>query len=309
MAENIEGTGQGEGLQDFEFETVTVGEHGEIASRKTCRAQKLIEPLAAGIDLEMVLVPAGAFLMGSRPGEGEPDEQPQHSVWIRSFLIGRCPVTQEQWAAVMDRVPPYRFKGDKLSADRISWKAAQDFCRRLSLKTGRAYRLPGEAEWEYACRAGSTTAFSFGKTLTTDLANYVGTVPFLLEPPGLSRHVTGEVGQLPPNAFGLHDMHGNLWEWCADAWHEGYTGAPADSTAWEGRPGAPRVLRGGSWHDPPVLCRSAMRLFHDPGEGEDIFGFRVALDASEITRQRRPSSSIKRFPRLFAQLFKPFVKK
>ncbi len=276
--------GETSDLQTFEFESLTIDEQGVIVERRPGRAQQLVERLSPDSALEMVVVPAGVFRMGSRPGNGEPDEQPQHSVWIRSFLLGKFPVTQEQWQAIMGGSPPFRYKGAKRPADRISWTAGREFCARLSRRTGRAYRLPGEAEWEYACRAGSSTAFSCGKTLTTGLANYVGTVPYLKEPPGLNRHETTTPGTFPPNAFGLQDMHGNLWEWCADAWHEDYRGAASDNTPYEGHTGDPRVLRGGSWHDPPSLCRSAVRLFHAPDEGEDIFGFRVALDSISFVR-------------------------
>jgi formylglycine-generating enzyme required for sulfatase activity len=165
--------------------------------------------------------------------------------------------------------------------DRVSWYDAREFCERLSERTGRVYRLPSEAEWEYACRARTTTPFYFGETITTDLANYVGEHIYRSEPKGIYRHETTEVGSFPPNAFGLYDMHGNVWEWCADAWHDNYVGAPADGSVWESRSGSQRVLRGGCWHDPPGLCRSAARLKHVPHEGEDFFGFRVALASLE----------------------------
>ena len=155
---------------------------------------------------------------------------------------------------------------------------AEAFCKALSKKSGRPYRLPGEAEWEYACRAGSGTAFHFGETITTDLANYVGEFTYQNEPKGIYRHVSTEVGQFPPNAFGLYDMHGNIWEWCADDWHDNYTGAPVDGSAWKSRYETVfRVLRGGSWHEPPINCRSATRLKMDAREADDLFGFRVAL--------------------------------
>jgi formylglycine-generating enzyme required for sulfatase activity len=147
--------------------------------------------------------------------------------------------------------------------------------RRLSKKAGRTYRLPSEAEWEYACRAGTAGAFCFGPTLTTDLANYVGEHTFGLEPKGLYRHETTSVGSFPANAFGVYDMHGNVWEWCADAWHEDYSDAPADGSAWKRGGASQRVLRGGGWHDPPDLCRSAARLKFEPSDAEDFVGFRV----------------------------------
>lgn len=275
------------GYQEYEFETLMVDDTGEIRERRSLTARQFVEDLGNGIHLHMTLIPGGTFLMGARPGEGYDDERPQHNVRVAGFLIGTVPVTQEQWQAVMERIPPYRFKGARRPADRVSWDDAVAFCERLTRKTGRAYRLPGEAEWEYACRAHSTTPFSCGETLTTDQANYVGEHTFRAEPKGSYRHVTLEVGSLPPNPFGLYDMHGGLWEWCADAWHEDYRGAPLDGSTWQGRSGSARVLRGGCWHDPPGLCRSAARLQHVPHEGEDFFGFRVALSSLEALPQAR----------------------
>ena len=263
-------------VQRNSFETVTVNPFGEIVDRQPCVAEGIVEDLG-GISLEMVIIPAGRFLMGALGGNAFDDERPQHSVWVPSFLLGRFQVTQEQWAAVMTWTPPYRCAGARHPVDRVSWHGAGEFCRRLAGLTGRAYRLPSEAEWEYACRAGSSTPFSYGTTLTTDLANYVGEHVFRSEPPGVYRHCTTEVGSFPPNAFGLSDMHGNVWEWCADAWHDSYAGAPGDGSAWMGKAGSDRILRGGCWHDPPGLCRSAARLRGVANDGEDYFGFRVAL--------------------------------
>jgi eukaryotic-like serine/threonine-protein kinase len=264
-------------LQEFEFEVPTVNGFGEIVQRRTFTAQQVTQGLPGGSCLEMVVISGGTFLMGSRAGPGYDDECPQHRVQVPAFLMGKVPVTQEQWAAVMSWVPPYRCQGAKRPVDRVSWEDATAFCVQLASLTGHAYRLPGEAEWEYACRAGTETPFCFGETITTDLANYVGEHAYRSEPKGIYRHQTTEVGSFFPNAFGLYDMPGNVWEWCADAWHDDYTGAPVDGSVWEGEAGSPRVLRGGCWHDPPTLCRSAARLKSMAGEGEDFFGFRVAL--------------------------------
>ncbi len=225
----------------------------------------------------MVSLSAGSFQMGSREGQGYDDERPLHYVRVPAFLIGRFTVTQEQWAAVMSWKPPYRCPGLRRPADRVSWDAADAFCRRLAALTGRPYRLPSEAEWEYACRAGSTTPFHYGPTLTTGLANYVGEHVFRDEPPGVYRHGATEVGAFPPNEFGLYDMHGNVWEWCQDAWYDDYNGAPGNGEARIQRGARRRVLRGGSWHETPGNCRSAVRLGLDAGEGDDFTGFRVAL--------------------------------
>jgi len=261
----------------WEFETVQVDAHGEVVSRARLRASGWGEILAPGLLLEMVSLPGGEFQMGSRPGQGYDDERPLHSVRVPAFLMGRFTVTQEQWAAVMAWTPPYRCSGPRRPVDRVSWNAAAEFCAQLSSLTGRPYRLPSEAEWECACRAGSTTPFHYGLTLTTDLANYVGDHIFAGESPGVYRHCSSDVGSFPPNRFGLYDMHGNLWEWCQDVWHDSYEGAPSDGAAWENRAALVRVARGGSWHEPPGNCRSAVRLRAVADEGDDLMGFRLAL--------------------------------
>ena len=187
--------------------------------------------------------------------------------------MSKHPVTQEQWrfVAQLDRVnremkpDPSRFKGDKRSVEYVSWYDAVEFCDRLSNYTGRPYTLPSEAQWEYACRAGTTTPFYFGDTITSDLANYCASSIFADEPKGEYRQETTPVGQFPPNAFGLYDMHGNVDEWCLDDWHDNYEGAPRDGSAWlndndnlsQKKGGA--MLRGGSWNDDPGFCRSASR--------------------------------------------------
>jgi formylglycine-generating enzyme required for sulfatase activity len=160
------------------------------------------------------------------------DEGPQHRVTIQSFWMGKYPITQRQWQAVMGENPSY-FKGDNRPVENVSWEDVVAFCQRLSEKTGKTYRLPSEAEWEYACRAGTTTPFYFGETITTDLVNYHGEYPYAAAPEGVYREETTEVGIFPPNAFGLYDMHGNVWEWCADPWHDNYNGAPTDGSVWQ----------------------------------------------------------------------------
>jgi formylglycine-generating enzyme required for sulfatase activity len=263
-------------VRTCQFETVTVNERGEIIAHETRTAQQFTEDLG-GVPLEMVSIPRGIFRMGSRPGQGYADEWPQHSVIVAPFLLGKYPVTQAQWRAVMGSLPPCRGQGADRPVDRVSWHDATRFCQRLSARTGRPYRLPSEAEWEYACRGETITPFSCGETITTDLANYCGEHIFRAEPKGVYRHGSTDVGSFPPNAYGLYDMHGNVWEWCADAWHDDYTAAPVNNEAWTGARDAARVLRGGCWHDPPNLCRSAARLRQDAKEAEDFFGLRVAL--------------------------------
>jgi formylglycine-generating enzyme required for sulfatase activity len=159
--------------------------------------------------------------------------------------------------------------------EQVSWKEAMEFCRRLSVRTGRNYTLPSESQWEYACRVGTTTAFSFGETLTPELANYNGNNTYVSGPKGVYRQKTAEVGSFPANGWGLHDMHGNVWEWCLDSWHGTYKGAPPDGSAWTTDGGANRLLRGGSWDDFPRYCRSACRNVALPVDRYDGFGFRV----------------------------------
>jgi formylglycine-generating enzyme required for sulfatase activity len=208
--------------------------------------------------------------------------------------MGKYPVTQAQWKAVaalpkvaLDlNADPANFKGDNLPVEQVSWDDAVEFCQRLSKQTGRKYRLPSEAEWEYACRAGTTTPFHFGETITTDLANYNGSSTYGSGPKGQSRGKTTEVGSFKTaNAFGFYDMHGNVWEWCLDYWHDGYGGwfrnAPTDGSAWTtGGDGTKRLLRGGSWYDLPRYCRSAGRHWLARDLRDDGLGFRLVCASS-----------------------------
>ncbi|MFM6278998.1 MAG: formylglycine-generating enzyme family protein, partial [Dolichospermum sp.] len=220
------------------------------------------------LELEMVLIPGGTFLMGSPKNEEGSinSEKPQHEVTIKPFLMGKYPVTQKQWrtVAALEKVNidlasyPSYFEGDNRPVEQVSWHDAIEFCARLSNYTKKPYRLPTEAQWEYACRAGTTTPFHFGDRITTDLANYDGNYTYGDGLKGVHRKGTTDVGFFPPNLFGLHDMHGNVWEWCQDDWHDNYEGAPIDGSAWISLSNR-KVLRGGSWNYYPVLCRSASR--------------------------------------------------
>ena len=282
--------------QQFEFKFATIiVKSGSLDTEKTCeinrhrgRAEFFTENLGNYALLEMVAIPGGQFLMGSPENEPERsnDESPQHTVTIQPFYMGKFPVTQAQWKAVaalpkvkIDLNPdPSYFKGANRPVENVSWDDAIEFCARLSNKTGKPYRLPSEAEWEYAARAGTTTPFHFGETITTDLANYDGNYTYGSGPKGEYREQTTEVGKFPPNAFGLYDMHGSIWEWCQDAWHDSYEGAPADGTAWMSEnDNNSRLLRGGSWYYDPWDCRSANRYRNARVNGDVNVGFRVVV--------------------------------
>jgi formylglycine-generating enzyme required for sulfatase activity len=265
-------------LKTFPFETVTVDARGKITKRDNHQAQYFVEDLGNGVTLEMVQIPGGKFLMGSPPeeaGRGD-NEGPQHEVTVPEFFMGKYEVTQAQYQAIMGNNPA-NFKGEKRPVERVSWNDAVEFCKRLSQKTRRSYRLPSEAEWEYAARAGTTTPFYFGETITTDLANYDGTYTYASAPKGEDRQQTTDVGKFPPNSFGLYDMCGNIGEWCLDKYNNTYDGAPTDGSAWLSS-GDNLVLRGGSWIYVPKVCRSASRL-NNLRAGRvyvyDAIGFRV----------------------------------
>ncbi|AOX03265.1 sulfatase-modifying factor domain-containing protein [Moorena producens PAL-8-15-08-1] len=286
-----------------------------------------------GIPLEMVLIPHGTFIMGAPESEegSRDNERPQHHVTISSFLMGRYPITQAQWKAIASRSDllvnqdldpdPSYFKQPYQGIDRwqrpverVNWYDAVEFCDRLSKLTGKEYRLPSEAQWEYACRgvteplnleAGeSYPPFHFGETITTDLANYRGTDNKNFGSSGsYGRGLKGEYREETTpvayfqvvNSFGLSDMHGNVWEWCADDWHDNYKGAPTDGSAWidsneaeningENKSYSAKnkdkksysVLRGGSWDISPIFCRSAIRNNVGRREGRNyVYGFRI----------------------------------
>jgi eukaryotic-like serine/threonine-protein kinase len=271
-------------LQTFNFEVVTVNAQGQINNRKNGQAKYFMEDLGSGVMLEMVAISTGKFLRGSPANELQRDsnEGPRNIVTLRSFYMGRFQVTQAQWQAVMGNNPSF-FKGENYPIETVSWDDAREFCKRLFWKTGRTYRLPSEAEWEYACRAGTTTPFHFGPTITPDLANYDGNYGYDNSPKGKYRQLTTAVGSFPANAFGLCDMHGNVWEWCEDEWHNHYQGAPTDGSAWtSGKDSTVKTLRGGSWGDNPGKCRSASRLRDSPGTWLMTQGFRVACSAPEV---------------------------
>jgi eukaryotic-like serine/threonine-protein kinase len=270
---------RGAGGDRFSFEVVKVNDRGEIIQRENLQAEYFTEDIGNGVTLEMVAIPGGTFTMGSPETEKErfDREEPQHSVTVPAFFMAKYPVTQAQWQAVMGNNPAY-FKGANRPVEKVSWNEAVEFCQKLSQMTGKNYRLPSEAEWEYACRAGTTTLFYFGETITTDLANYDGNGTYGNGPKGVYRQQTTDVGSFPPNAFGLYDMHGNVWEWCQDVWHENYNGAPTDGSAWEsGGNSSYKLWRGGYWGNHPRDCRSAYRVFDSPGLRNFNIGFRIVV--------------------------------
>ena len=289
-------------LQTFSFGIVTVDARGNITNRRNLQAKYFVEDLGNGVTLEMVQIPGGTFTMGSpeeKPIRGflglfvdseggeegrNNSESPQHKVTVQSFFIGKYLVTQAQYQAIIGKNHS-QFKGTKRPVEQVYWNDAVKFCQHLSQKTGHTYRLPSEAEWEYACRAGTTTPFYFGETITPDLVNYNGDYSYACAPKGKYREQTTDVGTFPPNAFGLYDMHGNVWEWCQDTWNSNYQGAPTDGNAWTDNDNKYRVLRGGSWKYNPVFCRSAFRSYVNGIEHNDInvkIGFRLVCTFGRI---------------------------
>ncbi len=285
-------------FQTFEFDVITVNAKGQVKSRKRRQAQSFTEELSDGVGLEMVAIPGDSFIMGSPKSEAglRDSDEAQYSVTVSGFFMGKYEVTQAQWKAIaaLPQVnvaldaDPSKFKGAKRPVEQVNWFEAVEFCDRLSRKTGRQFRLPSEAEWEYACRAGTTTPFYFGETLTTDLANYRGTDwekyqwsgSYGQGPKGIFRGQTTNVGSFLPNAFGLYDLHGNVLEWCLDHWHDSYEGAPNDGSAWiTGGTSKYRLVRGGSWSANPGICRSASRGGFEPDFRNFNFGFRVVCSS------------------------------
>jgi formylglycine-generating enzyme required for sulfatase activity len=256
--------------------------------------------------ITMVKIPEGSFAMGSTPEEVDRHnvQGPLHTVTLQKFWMSQTPITQVQWGEVAGWEPgraeegglqlnpdPSRFKGDDRPVEQVNWFEAMEFCRRLSVRTGRTYTLPSEAQWEYACRAGTSTPFHYGATITPELANYDGNATYVNGTKGRFRQETTPVASFPANAWGLHDMHGNVLEWCLDHWHEsykvnhvegGFAEAPSDGSAWldvvesnEGNDKKDRLLRGGSWFHYPWDCRSAHRGRRRPGDADSHVGFRV----------------------------------
>ncbi|MFN0088272.1 MAG: SUMF1/EgtB/PvdO family nonheme iron enzyme, partial [Blastocatellia bacterium] len=295
-------------LRSFEYVTVTLDEFGKEVDRRTLRGEEFLQDLGNGVTIEMVRLPEGEFEMGSTDAEVEAawadhkryfqdarkewytSETPRHRVRIAQFFMGKFEVTQRQWRAVAAlpnvkidlNADPSRFKGEDLPVEQVSWEEAKEFIARLNARLGlsetNGYRLPSEAEWEYAARAGSVTSFAFGNTINSDIVNYHGNYPYGKPSKGLYREGTIPVGSLRvANVWGLFDLHGNVWEWCDDQYHDSYNGALADGRAWVdlNDAGSGRVIRGGGWIYGAVHCRSAYRGHADPGYRGDYVGLRL----------------------------------
>jgi formylglycine-generating enzyme required for sulfatase activity len=279
-------------VEPFTFKVGTLVRSGDTweVQKSDGQAYQYVEQIDENAMLEMVAIAGGKFLMGSFVEEPDrhDEESPQHLVTVPDFYLGRYPVTQAQWRSVaaMPQVEwelnpdPSHFKGDARPVETVSWEEAIEFCVRLSRHTKRQYRLPTEAEWEYACRAGATTPFHFGETISTELSNCNGNA-YGYGPIGKRRGKTTPVDYFEvANAWGLCDMHGNVLEWCEDHWHYHYRNAPDDGSAWlTNNAKADRVRRGGSWNNNPSHCRSAYRNKNKLTDRNYRLGFRVACAA------------------------------
>ncbi len=278
-------------IETFNYDVLTVSPTGQLSEMHRREARYFNEDLGSPLTIEMVEIPEGTYLMGAPPEtqkDRHPNERPQHQVTVPMFYMSRYEVTQAQWLAV-SKLPklnrelelnPSGFKGDaKLPVQNVSWWEGVEFCERLSKATGRTYRLPTEAEWEYACRAGTTKPFYFGETITAEIVNYDANYPFGAGPKGVTRKQPIPVGSTgAPNAFGLHNTHGNMAEWCLDPWHDNYIGAPRDGMSWEdGGNQSLRVFRGGSWYDGGDNCRSAFRNSYAPDVKLSFIGLRIVM--------------------------------
>jgi formylglycine-generating enzyme required for sulfatase activity len=261
----------------YTFETVSVDGNGEIVDRRSDSATCVRQNLAAGVDLDLAYIPGGTFLMGD--DRHHPDERPIHQVILAPFYMSRYPITQGQYRSIMGEGKGFSL-GRDYPIEQISWNDAIEFCTKLSQQTGARYTLPSEAQWEYACRAHTNTAFYFGDLIAPDLVNYNGEYPYNGVAKGLNRESATPVGSFPANAFGLSDMHGNVWEWCLDTYQASYRGAPTDGSAWVDPQASDlkRVMRGGAWDYVARGCRSAVRCSLAPHLRVAGCGLRVVLN-------------------------------
>jgi formylglycine-generating enzyme required for sulfatase activity len=273
-------------LHLFEFDTARIrieeagglwGHTKVVLEKSRMQARHFLEDFRENVNLEMVEIPGGSFLMGSLESELESDgsERPQHKVSVPSFHISKYSITTAQYQTVMKKDSYKKEHGSYPM--KCSWDDAVAFCEKLSIGLKRNYRLPSEAQWEYACRAKTTTPFYFGETIDKELANYNASTAYgrgEKNEDGFNHYYSKEGGRYPANSYGLYDMHGNLEEWCADSWHKDYTFAPIDGSAWISTTTNEYVLRGGSCHSTPGKCRSSSRSIGYSSRAKDI-GFRV----------------------------------
>jgi formylglycine-generating enzyme required for sulfatase activity len=246
-------------IEKIKFSSIIIIKQGEQWITNQSQYSCILTTFNLGneVNLEMVSIPGGSFIMGSDECD---EEKPRHGVTIQPFLMGKYPITQAQYQIIMGENLS-KSKGENIPVYPVSWLMAQDFCEKLSKQVGKKFYLPSESQWEYACRAGTNTAFSFGDMITANLANYQSSYSYREGPKGLARGKIMDVGSFSPNRFGLYDMHGNIWEWCQDGWHENYLAAPNDGSAWVKAPinDAEKVMRGGSYDSNPNACRSSFR--------------------------------------------------
>jgi eukaryotic-like serine/threonine-protein kinase len=268
-------------LKTIQFTSVKLDNTGKIIANPQGKAEVFEQDLGGGISMTMVKIPAAIFMMGSPDNEVNrfDSESPQQQVSVPTFYLGQTLITQSQYQAIMGNNPAY-FSGDgNLPVEYVSWLDAMDFCDKLTQQSGNTYRLPSEAEWQYACRAGTITSYAFGETINPLVANYDGNGPYGGAAMGEYREKTTSVGSFPPNLFGLYDMHGNLWEWCLDEWVNNYNKAPTDGSARgdiiSRDENKVRLLCGGSWDDDAQNCRSAVRGGHAAWVRYNNVGFRV----------------------------------
>ncbi len=300
-------------LVTFGYDVLTADERGKVLDRRSESSRYYIEQLTGGQTLELVEIPAGAFLMGSDQTELEGikksyirgidreikesllrrvnSETPQHMVKVAAFYMSKHEITQSQWRAIagLPKVnrelmsDPSQFKGGNRPVEKVSWEDAVEYCERLTRATGRKYRLPTEAEWEYAARAGTSSHFHFGEGILTEWVNYNGKFTFGTSPRGEFRQQTVPVGSLAlANPFGLFDMHGNVWEWCQDTWHDNYESAPEDGKAWaKGEIQYLKAIRGGAWDSSGGESRSGSRNKMTSTIRLNNIGFRVVAEVSD----------------------------
>lgn len=262
-------------------ESAAAAQQKKAAAAANLPLEKTIE-LGNEVNMVVIFIPAGEFEMGSPVSELKRDEdEGQHHVKLtKPFYIGKFEVTQLQYRVLMNENNS-KFGGDKFPVENVNWYEAGRFLKKLSDKTGMKFRLPTEAEWEYACRAGTTTAFNTGTTLDSDWANYDARKAYADGLIGVYLDRTTEVGSYPPNAFGLYDMHGNVWEWCNDIYDKDYYKVTALNDPEGPQEGRSKVIRGGSWNDHAYKCRSADRNKRWPEANQPIIGFRVVLEIEE----------------------------